>query len=117
MVDRLDAPDVPRCGERGIVTAAVRAPTGATSNPNTSSEFFRDMVRQNRRIEKCFMRAVAKTTTTFAPTVNTVAGGHERTTLTATTKATNEGLTVSHQGVKLALRTSGMLRASLVMRV
>lgn len=88
-------------------TAAARAPTGTTSTSNTSSEFIWDMARQNRRIEKCFMPAVIKPTTAFAPTVNTVAGGNKRTTLAATTKATNKGLTAPSQGVKVDLSASG----------
>ncbi|WP_296016639.1 hypothetical protein [uncultured Agrobacterium sp.] len=90
-------------------TAAARAPTGttSTSTSNTSNEFIWDMARQNRRIEKCFMPAVIEPTTAFAPTVNTVAGGNKRTTLTATTKATNEVLTAPSQGVKVALSASG----------
>ncbi|WP_449080363.1 hypothetical protein [Rhizobium sp. 22-785-1] len=90
-------------------TPAARAPTGttSTSTSNTSNEFIWDMARQNRRIEKCFMPAVIKPTTAFAPTVNTVAGGNKRTTLAATTKATNEGLTAPSKGVKVDLSGSG----------
>ncbi|WP_296102160.1 hypothetical protein [uncultured Agrobacterium sp.] len=99
----------PMDGKKRMDTAAARAPTGttSTSTSNTSSEFIWDMARQNRRIEKCFMPAVIKPTTAFAPTVNTVAGGNKRTTLAATTKATNEGLTAPSMGVKVALSASG----------